>query len=189
VSWSVSDGTVPEDTERVLATRGATLRETYRILAYDLSNGLPELDLADDVVAVLVQDASSLRAAFRVNSDGWNSPERSEDEFAAELARMARELETWSSFRVLASIAGEPVATGGCTMTGDVAHLLGSVTLPAWRRRGAYRAVLAERLRLAAQHGGTMAVVKGRVETSAPLLLRAGFHVFGEERRYRLPVV
>ncbi|MHB8245154.1 MAG: GNAT family N-acetyltransferase [Acidimicrobiales bacterium] len=101
---------------------------------------------------------------------------------------MARELETWSSFRVLVSIGDEPVATGGCTLIREVAHLLGSVTLPARRRRGAYWAVLAERLRLASQKGATLALVKGRVDTSTPILKRAGFVDYGEERRYRLRV-
>jgi len=188
VSWSVSGVTLPADTERVLVARGATLRETYRVLAYDLRVGLPELDLPDDMVVELVSDESGLRAAMLVNAEGWSSPLPNDAQFAGELERMARELETWSSFRVLVSIGDEPVATGGCTVIGDVAHLLGSVTLPAWRRRGAYRAVLAERLRLASQNGATLALVKGRVETSAPILKRAGFVDYGEERRYRLRV-
>ena len=53
-------------------------------------------------------------------------------------------------------------------------------------RRGAYRAVLAERLRLAAEAGASLALVKGRVATSAPILARAGFRRCGGERRYRL---
>ncbi len=50
------------------------------------------------------------------------------------------------------------------------------------------RAVLAERLRLARDHGATLALVKGRVLTSGPILLRAGFADYGEERCYWLPV-
>ncbi len=53
-------------------------------------------------------------------------------------------------------------------------------------RRGAYRAVLAERLRLARAHGAALALTKGRVETSCPILLRAGFTDYGEERCYWL---
>lgn len=188
VSWSVSGVTRPADTEQVLVANGAVLREAYRVLAYDLRAGLPELDLPDDVVVELVSDEPGLHAAMRVNAEGWGSPRPSEAELAREVERMARELEHWSSFRVLVSIGGEPVATGGCTLIGDAAHLLGSVTLAAWRRRGAYRAVLVERLRLASQHGAVLAVVKGRIDTSAPILTRAGFIDYGEERRYRLRV-
>lgn len=186
VSWAVSEVTAPSDTEGVLVSRGATLRESYRVMAYDFSAGPPELETPGDVVAELVSDEPRLRAAMLVNAEGWGSQRLNDAEFARELERMTRELSTWSSFRVLVSIGDEPVATGGCTMIEDVAHLLGSVTLPAWRRRGAYRAVLAERLRLACENGATLALVKGRVDTSAPSLERAGFVDYGEERRYRL---
>ena len=54
--------------------------------------------------------------------------------------------------------------------------------------RGSYRAVLAERLRLARDHGATLALVKGRVLISGPILLRAGFADYGEERCFWLPV-
>ena len=186
VSWRVSAIT-PAEIERTLVAKGATLSEVYRVLAYDLCSGLPELDYPDDLVVELVSDESRLRSAMLVNGEGWGSPRLTGAEFAQQLERMTLQLETWSGFRVLVSIGGEPVATGGCTLTGGVAHLLGSVTLPAWRRRGAYRAVLSERLRLASQSGARLALVKGRVETSAPILRRAGFDDYGEERRYRLP--
>jgi hypothetical protein len=42
--------------------------------------------------------------------------------------------------------------------------------------------------RLARAHGATLALVKGRMVTSAPILLRAGFADFGEERCYWLRV-
>ncbi len=48
--------------------------------------------------------------------------------------------------------------------------------------------VLAERLRLARAHGATLALVKGRAGTSGPILLRAGFADYGEERCYWLPL-
>ena len=85
-------------------------------------------------------------------------------------------------------MGGEPVSTGGCTLAGDVAQLWGAITLPASRGYGAYRAVLAERLRLAREHGATLVMVKGRSLPSAPILFRAGFTDYGEQRCYWLPV-
>jgi len=41
---------------------------------------------------------------------------------------------------------------------------------------------------LAREHGATLALVKGRVLTSGPILLRVGFADYGEERCYWLPV-
>ena len=85
-------------------------------------------------------------------------------------------------------IGSEPASAGGCTLRGEVAQLWGAVTLREYRRRGGYRAVLAERLRLAREHGAALALVKGRVETSRPILLRAGFADYGQERCYWLPI-
>lgn len=103
-------------------------------MAYDFSGGLPQLDVPDDAVAELVSDESRLRAAMLINAGGWGSARLNGTEFARELERMDRELSTWSSFRVLVSFGGELVATGGCTVIGNAAHLLGSVILPGWRR-------------------------------------------------------
>jgi hypothetical protein len=48
--------------------------------------------------------------------------------------------------------------------------------------------VLAERLRASVELGAVTALVKGRVSTSAPILERAGFTHYGDERAYRLIV-
>lgn len=73
-------------------------------------------------------------------------------------------------------------------MVDGVARLYGGATRPQARRQGVYAAVLAERLRIALGWGATLALVKGRVETSGPILRRAGFEVFGREVSYRLEV-
>ena len=93
------------------------------------------------------------------------------------------------SIRIRALGANLPaVSSGGCTLHGEIAQLWGAVTLREYRRRGAYRAVLAERLRLAHARGVTLALVKGRVETSGPILLRSGFALYSQERCYWLPL-
>ena len=73
VSWAVSELTAPSDIEPVLIARGATLRESYQVLAYDFSAGLPQLETRDDVVAELVSDEPRLRSAMLVNAAGWGS--------------------------------------------------------------------------------------------------------------------
>jgi hypothetical protein len=188
VTWWVSDATVPADTERTLQARGAELTDTARVLARELAGGPPDLDLPDDVTVELVRDERTFRMASDITVLGWERTQPDEAEFARQLEEALADLAGWSSFRVVAMVDGEPASTGGCTLAGEVAQLWGAVTWPAFRGRGAYRAVLAERLRLAAHHGATLALVKGRMVTSAPILLRAGFADFGEERCYWLPV-
>lgn len=186
VFWWTSSSTRPPETEAVLQARGATAAETVQVLAHDLSAGLPPIDVPRDVRVELVRDRERLRALQAVNAEVWDAPPPDEELLSRSLLEVEGELANWSGFRVLAWIGAEPVSFGGCTLAGDVARLWGAGTRPAWERRGAYRAVLAERLRVAREHGATLALVKGRVETSAPILARVGFTPYGEERCYRL---
>ena len=189
VAWWVSSETAPPDTEAVLRARGGTRIDAVRILARELDGGPADLAVPGDVTVELVAGERAFLAASMITARGWGRKDPAGDALAREFAKTVRDLETWSSFRLLASVGGEPAACGGCTLRGEVAHLWGAVTLREYRRRGAYRAVLAERLRLARIHGATLALVKGRVETSGPILLRAGFTEYDEERCYWLPLV
>jgi GNAT superfamily N-acetyltransferase len=187
VAWWVSAATRPAGTEQTLRARGGKQIDAVRIMARELG-GLPELDVPADVTAELVTDERLFRAASLVTVRGWGRKEPAEAELDDKLTEVVRDLADWAGFRVVAFVNGEPASSGGCSLDGEVAKLWGAVTLPAFRRRGSYRAVLAERLRLARDHGATLALVKGRVETSEPILLRAGFTDYGEERCYWLPV-
>jgi GNAT superfamily N-acetyltransferase len=188
VHWWVSGATQPADTEEALRARGAKLSDTVQVLGYPLDKGLPMLDPPGGVAVELVRDERTLRAASLVAVHGWGRQEPDEADLARQLRQALTDLRGSSSFRVVAFVSGRPVSTGGCSLVGGVAQLWGAVTLPDSRRRGAYRAVLAERLRLAREHGASLALVKGRVHTSGPILLRAGFTDFGQERLYRLRV-
>jgi MFS family permease len=188
VAWWISAATEPAGTEEALCARDAELIDAVQILARELDGGLPPLDVPDNVVVELVQDDRTFRASSAIAVQGWGRPEPDEAELTRQLDETLANLASWSSFRLVALVDGEPVTTGGCTLAGEVAQLWGAITLPASRGRGSYRAVLAERLRLAREHGATLALVKGRILTSGPTLLRAGFADYGEERCYWVPV-
>ncbi|HEY6314576.1 MAG TPA: GNAT family N-acetyltransferase [Streptosporangiaceae bacterium] len=188
VAWWISAATRPPGTEQALCARGADMIDAVQVLAREIGGGLPELDVPDDVAVELVRDEDTFRAASAVTVQGWERAEPDEIELAHQYQEAIEDLATWSSFRVVALVDNEPVSTGGCSLSDEVAQLWGAVTLPASRGRGSYRAVLAERLRLAREHGATLALVKGRVLTSGPILLRAGFADYGEERCYWLPI-
>ena len=189
VAWWVSSATLPPDTEAALRAAGGKQIDAVQILARELNGDDVGWPGPGDVSVELVGDERTFRAASMVVVRGWGRKEPSRAVLAREYAEAVSDLAAWSSFRVLASVRGEPAAVGGCTLRGEVAHLWGGVTVREYRRRGAYRAVLAERLRLARAHGATLALVKGRAETSGPILLRSGFVAYSEERCYWLPVV
>ena len=177
-------------TEEVLQLRGGKLAETVQVLAYDLTDSVPDLDLADGPQAELVRDERTLRASHLVSAEVWEDHrERTPAAITQELGGLLDAMESWSDFRVVVFLDGEPAAGGGCGIVGQVARLWGAGTRPAFRGRGAYRALLAARIALAREHGATLALVKGRVETSGPILRRAGFTAYGEERSYCVPVM
>jgi hypothetical protein len=188
VAWWISAVSQPAGTEEALRARGAELIDAMQVLARELGDDLPHADVPSGVVVELVRDERTFRAASAVSVQGWESTEPDEAEIGRQLQETVRNLATWSSFRVVAMADDEPVSTGGCTLAGEVAKLWGAITLPASRGHGSYRAVLAERLRLARDHGATLAMVKGRVLASGPILLRAGFADFGQEQCFWLPI-
>jgi GNAT superfamily N-acetyltransferase len=187
VYWWIRADTEPPAMEAALLGHGATAAETVDVLAYDLADGLPDLALAHGLDAELVRDERTLRASHFVSEEVWDEHrEWSPAAFAADLASVREALDSWSDFRVVVFVDGEPAATGGCGIVGDVARLWGAGTLPAFRGRGAYRQLLFTRIATASEHGATLALVKGRVATSGPILRRAGFTPYGEQRSYCL---
>lgn len=188
VAWWVSSATRPTDTEETLRARGGKQIDSVQILARELDAGLPDLDVPADVSVELVTDERTFHAASRVSVRGWGRTEPTSAALARQFTEVIRDLKTWSSFRVVASVRDQAASSGGCTLRGEIAQLWGAVTVPEYRRRGSYRAVLAERLRLAREHGAALALVKGRVETSGPILVRAGFADYEQQRCYWLPI-
>lgn len=178
INWWVNDATRPADLEATLIDRGAALDETVAILAADLTAPLPPLPDAPGVTAEPVVTRQQYLDADVVNVRVWGQEPITPERLDAQLA----EQPSSDDLRVLARLEGEPVSTGGCTIVDGVARLWGAATLESARHRGAYRAVLALRLELARQAGATLALVKGRADTSAPILQRAGFRHYGEDR-------
>jgi GNAT superfamily N-acetyltransferase len=83
--------------------------------------------------------------------------------------------------RYLAFIDGRPVATADITWLADerAVFLGGALTLPEFRGRGAYRALVHERWREAGRRGRDVLVTQSE-PMSQPILKRLGFEVVGE---------
>lgn len=82
----------------------------------------------------------------------------------------------------------EPVATGALHVSGNTAYLGGAATVPASRGRGAQAALLAGRLRAAAEQGARLVTAKvGVGSASERNLERAGFSVAGGVTQWRRP--
>lgn len=178
--FELTDATRPRDLERRLRERGGELTETLAVLALDIRTGVPDLDVPDDVEVRRVTTLDDLRATDKVDVAAFGGTLADDETLERSAARLADEP------RYLAVRAGTPVGAAGHTLGGGTVRLWGGAVLPEARHAGAYRALLDRRLRDATEAGATMALVKGRVETSAPVLLRAGFQRYAEVRAYRL---
>lgn len=186
VVWVKLDA--PADLEAALVERGATLDETVDVFALDLA-ARPDLAVPDDVDVRWQVDVATTMATIEVSMAAFDEGSVPDDARLHELAaEAADDFDAGRAATAVGYLGDRPVASGGLTMSGEVARLWGGGVVPDARGRGAYRAVLAARLDHAVSLGATTALVKGLVETSGPILRRAGFEVFGQERSYVLPL-
>lgn len=174
------------DLEQELRRRGAELFDTVTVFASPIE--AIEIDIPAGRSAEVVRSIEQVREVDAINVAVWAQAPLDEEGLRTEFSDISTALAAGTGLRVLGRIDGEPVSTGGCTIVDGFTRLWGAATLEHARGRGAYRAVLAERLRASAEHGARTALVKGRISTSAPILARAGFRNYGDERGYRLTV-
>ena len=107
-----------------------------------------------------------------VLSDNWSEDNRARKRAEAEetyVRRRARPGGEW-----LAYVDGKPVAWGGGVACERGMYLAGAITLPEYRGRGCYRALLRARWDEAVRLGAPALVVHAQ-ETSRPILERCGF--------------
>ncbi len=173
--------------DEVFLERGGVLDETLAVLALDLTGGVPDLGPLDGLGTRWATDLATMRDNLQVGGDVFGDSMPPEDEILAEVERARTDAENGNG-SVVAYLGGTAVGCGGLSLVDGVARLWGGAVREEARGRGAYRAVLDARLHRAVERGATMALVKGRIQTSGPILRRAGFEVYGEERSYLVPL-
>ncbi|MBF4770000.1 GNAT family N-acetyltransferase [Nocardioides agariphilus] len=173
--------------DEVFSARGGELDETLDVLALDLADGLPDLGPIGHLELRWALDVATMRDNLQVSADVFGDSMPPADEIAEETQRALKDFEVGSG-SVVAYLDGVPVGSGGISLVNGVARLWGGAVREEARGQGAYRAILDARLRRAASRGAHMALVTGRVQTSGPILRRAGFERYGEERSYRVPL-
>jgi GNAT superfamily N-acetyltransferase len=89
-------------------------------------------------------------------------------------------------FLLTAFLFGEPAGGGSLVVEADGASLAGGSVLPKFRHRGVYRALVAERARLANEAGAPFLVTNAR-PASRPALQLMGFTPIGRWWSYREP--
>jgi GNAT superfamily N-acetyltransferase len=172
-----------------LTARGATLEATIDVLACDLRAGAPALPPpAVDVRVRWATDYDTARDGSAVGVAGFGGTLPPDDRIEANAARDAAAVPAGDGGMLVAYVAGVPAGSGGVSMVDGVARLWGGVVMPSARGQGVYRAVLGARLSYAVTHGATMALVQGKIDTSGPILRRAGFTAYGRQPIYDVPL-
>lgn len=168
--WMIDPDSAPADLAERLARRGLT-----RSVAHGMVRSTePTGSLAgDDAPGVTVEDVDARTVAVYTDTmgAGWSTdpaPLLRAHELALAMPERTHRL-------FLARVDGVPAGTASYVAFPRSAYLLGGVVLPAYRRRGVYRALVAARLRDARQRGIELATCRAQEDTAAPRLERLGF--------------
>lgn len=190
--WWWADGEVGPATSESLRSAGASLAVSELVMARPLTGADADAWLAGDdppgVTTRVVADEEAFEALVGVETEGWGRPSSSADVLIEDWGRLQADLGSSSAFALLGTVNGMPASVARCGLFDPVVRLFGAVTLPAFRRRGLYRSLVAPRCRLGRANGATLALTKARPATSAPILERVGFRSYGIEQCWRLHV-
>ncbi|HEX6151821.1 GNAT family N-acetyltransferase [Nocardioides sp.] len=176
--WWIDERTEPADTEPQLAALGLELTERLEVLALPVGTELP---VPADVTVAEVRDRAGVELASRLQREVFAQSPDTEAHLAEQTRLAALPDEERLSRCYVAYVDGEPAAAGGSTVDGDALRFWDGSVLPAFRGRGAYRALVAHRLREARATTAEFALVKAVDDTSAPILKRLGFTRYGEQ--------
>ena len=131
-------------------------------------------------------DLETFRQADAVNAEAFGNPIRGSNatEVAAQERRRTAMLAAGNRRLLLATVHGEPAGSSGLTLHPPAGAIInGGAVLERFRGRGVYRAMVAERLRIARDAGAAGLSVWGG-PMSAPILERFGFEKVGWRRFY-----
>lgn len=179
----------PPGVADLLTARGATVVETLDVLALDLRRGAPAFPApAVDVDVRWATDPATARDASEIGAAVFGGVVPPDERIAENAKRDSAGVPAGDGGGVVAYAGGTAAGAAGLMMADGVARLWGGAVVEHARGQGVYRALLAARLDYGAAHGATMALVKARVQTSGPILRRAGFRSYGQELTCDVPL-
>ena len=140
----------------LLSQRGYHPIEVSSVMYRPIAGKESILDPVDSGIEVHIAQEKEYQRWARTAALGWSEY----IEYAAVIEQMSLISASRSgNVSFFASIDGVPVATGGMSIHEGVALLAGASTIPEARRQGAQRALLASRLRYAADQGCDLAMM------------------------------
>ena len=165
--WNVGPDSRPADLAERLARRGLRRSEALGMIR---ETAAAPAEAGGDVTVEEV-DERTVEEFSRTMAAGWEMDPAPIIAFnRTVLAHPGRRHRLF-----LARYQGVPAGTAGLVVFERSVYLLGGVVLPAFRKRGLYKALVTARLRYAAERNIPFATCHARADSSAPLLERLGF--------------
>ncbi|WP_097323050.1 GNAT family N-acetyltransferase [Paractinoplanes atraurantiacus] len=182
VEWKVRGHDLPADLPERLVAAGFVAQDESAVLIGFADEVAAEPVLPDGVALRRVSEAGDLRRIADHQTEVWGfDVSWVEGHLAAQVSADPEQI------TILAAEAGGRFV---CTAWSiyhpgtDFVALLGGTTLPAWRGRGLYRAMIAARAREAVARGFRLLHVDASPD-SAPILRRHGFHQITTATHYQ----
>jgi GNAT superfamily N-acetyltransferase len=172
VEWKYYDYDQPADLPARLAAAGFVPDDEELMLVAETAEIATDVVLPDGVRLVPVTDTTGLQAMTTVHDLAFGAPS---PDLAERL--LAQFNHGTQQIQMVVAMAGrQPVAAARIEFADgtDFAGLWGGGTVPAWRGRGIFRAMVAYRASLAAARGFRYLQVDA-LPTSRPILQRLGF--------------
>lgn len=140
----------------LLSERGYRPFEMSSVMFLPLSEQVSARGQSDSPVSVRVIGDGEGEIWARTSAEGWSEYK----EFAHLMLEMGRVVAAaQGNILFLAELDGQAIGAGGLAIHEGVALFAGASTIPAWRRRGAQRALLAARFQYARAAGCDLAMM------------------------------
>jgi ribosomal protein S18 acetylase RimI-like enzyme len=174
----------PADLPRRLAAAGFVAEEPEAVLVAEIASLDIDVPPPAGIEVRTAHDADAVAAVVRMHEEVFGEPH---DDLGQALAGALLESPP-PALGVVAYAGRAPVAAARVELPADTefASLWGGGTLPAFRRRGIFRALVAHRAALAAARGYRYVQVDA-LPTSAPILRRLGFCELARTTPYKHP--
>jgi GNAT superfamily N-acetyltransferase len=140
----------------VLSERGYRPFEMSNVMFMPFSAQVPQRGESGSSVSVRVVEEGEREIWARTSAEGWSEYA----EFAHLMLDMGRVVAAAKgNTRFLAELDGQDIGAAGLSIRDGVALFAGASTIPAWRRRGAQRALLEARFQYARAAGCDLAMM------------------------------
>jgi len=178
-TWWIGPSATPDDLEERLLGLGASPFGDDPVVAVMVSTTEPP-----EVAGIEVRPVERIEDFSIARELAWSTVD-STDEQLARIRETLRERWEWRqrigrAMTFLAYVDGEPVAAGDLVLLPFAGFLSGATTLPDYRGRGAFRALVRARWDEAVRRG-TPALTVGAGKMSRPILERLGFTTVAEQ--------